>query len=331
MWNRCRRWGVSPFTGLILVTVFVAVLWPLEEGLTRALQPAAALGVAFLFFVHGAALPRRMVIAGLQQWRLHLFIFAITFLLFPLLVVPLTALAAPWLPDGLVLGFLYLAVLPSAVSSSIAYTSLARGNVAAAVCSAAGSNLLGMLLTPLLMGVLLGVTGQGLSWRDSLLGILSQMFLPFILGQVCRPGLTGMFKRFPAMGERIDQAVLLLIIYLAFAQAASAGVWQSLEGGTLAWVLIGCLALLLGVLALTRGLARRAGFDLGDEIAAVFCGSKKSLASGLPMAQVLFAGHPGLGLIVLPIMLYNQLQIMLGAVLAERYAAGTGESVKDAA
>ncbi|MBY0138129.1 bile acid:sodium symporter, partial [Paracoccus yeei] len=82
------------------------------------------------------------------------------------------------------------------------------------------------------------------------------------------------------------------------------------------------LVLLLAVIGFTMTGARRLGLSRADEITAVFCGSKKSLASGLPLAQVLFAGAAGFGMIVLPIMLYNQIQIMVGAMLARRYASG---------
>nr|WP_281353547.1 bile acid:sodium symporter [Jiella pacifica] len=53
------------------------------------------------------------------------------------------------------MGFLYLAVLPSAVSSSIAFTAMAKGNVSAAICNSAGSNVFGLMLTPLLAMILM--------------------------------------------------------------------------------------------------------------------------------------------------------------------------------
>jgi len=87
--------------------------------------------------------------------------------------------------------------------------------------------------------------------------------------------------------------------------------------------------LALALLATSYG-ARALGFAKEDEITIVFCGSKKSLASGIPMAKVLFAGHP-LGLIVLPIMLFHQIQLMTCAVLARRYARRPIEDVLVAA
>jgi sodium/bile acid cotransporter 7 len=66
-------------------------------------------------------------------------------------------------------------------------------------------------------------------------------------------------------------------------------------------------------------LSRVLGFSREDEIAIVFCGSKKTLASGVPMAQILFAGQ-AVGLLVLPLMIFHQLQLMVCASIARRYA-----------
>ncbi len=316
-----QRLRLSPFTCLILLAVVVAFLWPVEGEAAVWFGRLTTAGVALLFYVHGAALPREAVIGGLTQWRLHLFIFSITFVVFPLLVVPLAPIGRLWLPPDLVLGFLYLAALPSAVSSSIAYTSIARGNVPAAVCSAAGSNVFGMMLTPVLLSLMIGSAGEGgFSLIESLRDIFLIMLLPFAAGQLSRPWLAGPLERNPVLGDRIDQVVLLLIIYVAFAQSVTDGLWQNVPTLVLVLAVVLCLVLLMGVLGLTWWLARRLRFSRADEIAAVFCGSKKSLASGLPMAKVMFAAHPGFGLIVLPIIIYNQVQIMVGAMLAQRYA-----------
>jgi sodium/bile acid cotransporter 7 len=66
-------------------------------------------------------------------------------------------------------------------------------------------------------------------------------------------------------------------------------------------------------------MSRRLGFSREDEITIVFCGSKKSLSSGIPMAKVFFA--PGaLGMVILPLMLFHQIQLMVCAVLAAQWA-----------
>lgn len=315
------RLRISPFTWLILGAVVVAFMWPVQGEAAVWFGRLTTAGVAVLFFVHGAALPREAVIGGLTQWRLHLFIFSITFIVFPLLVLPLAPLGRVWLPADLVLGFLYLAALPSAVSSSIAFTAIARGNVPAAVCSSAGSNVFGMMLTPVLLSFMIGSSAEGgFSLLNALQDIVLIMLLPFGLGQLIRPWAAELLDRKPIISERVDQVVLLLIVYVAFAQSVTDGLWRNVPTTVLALAVALCLLLLLGVLAVTWWLARRLQFPRGDKIAAVFCGSKKSLASGLPMAKVMFAAHPGFGLIVLPIIIYNQVQIIVGALLAQRYA-----------
>lgn len=315
------RLRISVFTWLILAAVAVAFLWPAQGEAAAWFGRLTAAGVALLFFVHGAALPREAVIAGLTQWKLHLFIFSITFIVFPLLVLPLAPLGGSWLPSDLILGFLYLAALPSAVSSSIAFTAIARGNVPAAVCSAAGSNVFGMMLTPVLLSFMIGSSAAGgFTLVDALQDIVLIMLLPFAVGQFIRPWVAETLDRHKIFSERVDQVVLLLIIYVAFAQSVVDGLWQEVPSVVLFLAVALCLLLLLLVFAVTWWLSRRLGFSIGDEIAAVFCGSKKSLASGLPMAKVMFATHPGFGLIVLPIIIYNQVQIIVGALLAQRYA-----------
>lgn len=315
------RLRISPFTWLILGAVVIAFLWPVKGEAAVWMGHMTTAGVALLFFVHGAALPRQAVIAGLTQWRLHLFIFSITFIIFPLLVLPLVPIGRSWLPADLILGFLYLAALPSAVSSSIAFTAIARGNVPAAVCSAAGSNVFGMMLTPVLLSIMIGSSAEGgFTLIDALQDIVLIMLLPFGAGQFIRSWVARWLDSHPMFSERVDQVVLLLIIYVAFAQSVVDGLWQNVPSVVLLLAIVLCFVLLMLVFALTWWLSRRLGFSTGDEIAAVFCGSKKSLASGLPMAKVMFAAHPGFGLIVLPIIIYNQVQIIVGALLAQRYA-----------
>lgn len=314
---------LSPFNWLIMAAVAIAFVWPVEGELALWFSRMTTAGVGVLFFAHGAALPRSAVLKGLMQWQLHAFIFAITFLFFPLLIWSLAPLGRLWLPDDLVLGFLYLAALPSAVSSSIAFTAIARGNVPAAVCNSAGSNVFGMMLTPVLLTLMLGFSASGFSLGDALADIVLIMLLPFALGQLIRPAVAGLLGRHPVITERVDQVVLLLIIYTAFAQSVVDGLWQEVALLVLVWAVVLCILLLIAVLAMTWWASRRLGFSRADEIAAVFCGSKKSLASGLPMAKVMFATHPGFGLIVLPIIIYNQIQIIIGALLAQRYAGSS--------
>ncbi len=312
---------IDPFLLLIMAAVAMASVLPAHGAGAEVLDTLGVLGIALLFFVHGAALPREVVIEGFVQWRLHLFIFAITFGVFPLAVLPFGVLPSAWMPAELLLGFLYLAALPSAVSSSIAFTAMAKGNVPAAICSSAASNVFGLLLTPVLLSLLTWTSVDGGFDLTKALGdVVLQLLVPFAAGQVARPGLAGIMARHERRIGQLDQGVILLIVYAAFSQSVVDGLWSRLPPASVALTALLCLMLLTVVLVATALIARRFGFSRGDEIAAVFCGSKKSLASGLPLAKVLFATAPGFGMIVLPIMFYNQIQILVGAVLARRYA-----------
>lgn len=316
------RLRLDPFMALMMGVVLLATIFPARGQGATIVSWVGTAGVAGLFFGHGAALAPSAVAAGMRHWRLHLFILATTFLVFPIVVYPLTFVPGGWLPADLVRGFLYLAVLPSAVSSSIAFTAMAKGNVPAAICNSAGSNVFGLMLTPLLAGLLMNASASGaidplLSLRD----VFLELFLPFAAGQLVRPLIAGAVSRHETRLHQYDQLVILIVIYGAFSQSVTDGLWSQLPLTALIFAVFLCLALLGLVVAFTMLSARRLGLSRADEVAAVFCGSKKSLASGLPLAQVLFAGASGFGMIVLPIMLYNQIQIVVGAVLARRYAS----------
>ncbi|MBL8471526.1 MAG: bile acid:sodium symporter [Rhodocyclaceae bacterium] len=309
------------FTRLLIATVLLASFLPCSGRPAQMFDHAANFGIALLFFLHGARLARSVIIAGALHWRLHLLVLSCTYLLFPLLGWLARPAYEPLLGPALAVGMVYLCVLPSTVQSSIAFTSMARGNVAAAVCSASASNMAGVFLTPLLANLLLA--GQGATAGvslDAIWKIVQQLLLPFVAGQLLSPLLMGWIKRHPKLIRVVDQGSILLVVYTAFSAAVIEGLWQQLAPSTL-FLLVGVNALLLALVLLTTGfLARRLGFDRADRIAIIFCGSKKSLATGVPMAKVLFAAN-AFGAAVLPIMLFHQMQLMTCAVLASRWGA----------
>lgn len=299
--------------------VVLASLLPVRGQLAEAFDSITAVAVGMLFFLHGAKLSRESIVAGITHWRLHLAVLASTFLLIPLLGIALGPLLTRLVGPDLYLGILFLCVLPSTVQSSIALTSVARGNVPAAVCSASASNFLGIFLTPLLAGLVLSLHGQGQSSLDSVVKIVVQLLLPFIAGHLARRWIGAWVARRKAMLKYVDQGSILLVVYTAFSEAVVQGLWQQLPAGALAGLLV-ANAILLGLaIGITTWASRRLGFSREDEVVMVFCGSKKSLASGVPIAKVLFASNV-VGVMVLPLMLFHQMQLMLCAVLANRYA-----------
>ncbi|MDD3784047.1 MAG: bile acid:sodium symporter [Hydrogenophaga sp.] len=308
------------FMLILLALIVAASVLPVRgvyAGHAATLTNAA---IALLFFLHGAKLPLQSVIAGLGHWRLHSLVFACTFLLFPLLAVLLKPVLLPLVGPDLYRGLLYMSALPSTVQSAIAFTSVARGNVPAAICAAATSSLLGVFVTPLLVVLLLGQAGHGLSMGDAVLKIMLQLLLPFVLGQIARPWIGAWVDRNKSWLKHVDQWSIYLVVYTAFSKAVVDGLWSKLPLAQLLLLAAACAGLLFIVLQLTWRLGRRLGFSLEDRITLLFAGSKKSLATGVPMAQVLFAGS-AMGAVLLPIMVFHQIQLLVCAVLSKRFAA----------
>jgi sodium/bile acid cotransporter 7 len=313
------RVPIDPYLVLLIGTVLIAALLPAHGAGKPVVDGSVTIAVMLLFFLYGARLAPSAIWAGLTHWRLQSLVFASTYVMFPLIGLGAITLVGGALPHDIAAGFLFLAVLPSTVQSSIAFTSIARGNVPAALCSASVSNLVGVILTPLLAALLLpGVTG-GFS-TDAVQSIVQQILLPFIAGQIARPFLSGWIGRHKRRTQVVDRGAILLVVYAAFSEGVVAGVWSRLSPADLGLVLLLDAAILAVVIAATTVASRRLGFSKEDEIAIVFCGSKKSMASGIPMATILFPGQ-AVSLIVLPLMLFHQIQLFVCATLARRYAA----------
>jgi solute carrier family 10 (sodium/bile acid cotransporter), member 7 len=314
--NRIRP---DNFTMLIVTMVLLATVLPAQGRAADYIGDLAIFAIGLLFFLQGARLSGEAVVAGLTHWRLHLLILACSFVLFPLLGFGLHAIAPGLLTQPLWLGVLFLCVLPSTVQSSIAFTSIGRGNIAAAVCAATASNLLGMVITPVLVSVLLSTHAGGISW-DEVTKIVLQLLLPFGVGHALRPWIGPWAARNRTLLSYTDRSSILLVVYTAFSGAVVEGIWRTVPLIDLGILVLVDGVLLALVLLITTWGSRLLGFDKEDEVTIVFCGSKKTLASGIPMANVLFAG-PAVGMVVLPLMIFHQMQLMVGAALARRYAA----------
>ena len=320
---------LDPYIAALVGTVLLAALLPARGAAATTAGGVSTGVVALLFFLYGARLSTREALDGLRHWRLHLTVLASTFVLFPLLGLAARGLVPYVLSPQLYTGLLFLCLLPSTIQSSIAFTSIARGNVAAAICAGSFSSLLGLLVTPLLAALLLGGHGAGLS-AHSVLGIVLQLLVPFLAGQALRGPLGGFLARHKKVLGYVDRASILLVVYTAFSEGVVQGIWHQVTPLRLL-ALLGVEALLLGLmLAATSYAARRLGFSRPDRVTIVFCGSKKSLASGLPMATVLFGG-PQAALVLLPLMLFHQMQLIVCAVIARRRAAAPPEPATYAA
>ena len=319
--NLLAKLKIDTYILLLFGMVVLASVLPVQGVAAGALSWVVKLAIGLLFFLHGAKLSREAVVAGLTHWRLHLTILAFTFVLFPLL--GLGVARSGLLSPTLSMGMLYLSCLPSTVQSSIAFTSIGRGNVAAAVCAASASNLLGIFLTPVLVGLLMNAHGQTGGW-ESIRSIVMQLLVPFVAGQIARPWVGAWIERHKTLVGRVDRGSILLVVYAAFSAAVVGGIWNKVSAPELALLIAVCCGLLAVIMAATVFGARALGFSKPDEVAIVFCGSKKSLATGVPMAGILFPGAAA-GVLVLLLMIFHQIQLMACSVIAQRYGARAAE------
>lgn len=312
--------ALDRFTILLFAMVILASIIPVSGQLAVGFNVVTTVAIAILFFLHGAKLSREAVWQGMMHWKMHVLIFIFTFVVFPLLGLLLKPVLLPLLGQSLYWGFLFLCFLPSTVQSSIAFTSMAKGNVAAAVCSASFSNMIGMFITPLLVSsYILGQSQHHFDASASILKIVSLLLVPFVLGQLLRPVIYPHLIKRPKVVKVFDQGSILMVVYGAFSAAVVAGLWHQMSFTTLLYLTLACSGLLTMVMCMAWYIPKKLGFVQGDRAAILFCASKKTLASGVPMAQILFAGQP-VGLIVLPIMIFHQIQLMVCGVIANAWS-----------
>jgi solute carrier family 10 (sodium/bile acid cotransporter), member 7 len=313
------RFLPNNFTMALIGTLVLASLLPCRGAALGMADYLTNVAIAVLFFLHGAKLSRQAVIAGASHWRLHALVLLTTFVLFPLLGFALKPLLSPLVTPTLYAGILFLCTLPSTVQSSIAFTSIAKGNVPAAVCSASASSVIGIFFTPVAVSLVLS-NHIGLDRAWVTIGeILLQLLVLFACGQLVRPWIGGWLERNAGIVGMVDQGSILLIIYTAFSAAVGEGLWHEVPPSALAGLFVADAALLAAALITTALVSKWLGFERADRVTIVFCGSKKSLSQGITMAKVIFASH-ALGAAILPLMLFHQIQLMVCAALAQRWS-----------
>ncbi|ENV33989.1 bile acid:sodium symporter family protein [Acinetobacter gerneri] len=312
--------ALDRFTILLILMVVLATILPVSGSAAHIFGVIINVAIAILFFLHGAKLSREAIVQGILHWRLHAVVFAFTFIVFPILGFMAKPFLLPLLGQEMYWGFLFMCFLPSTVQSSIAFTSVAKGNVAAAVCSASFSNLIGMFITPVMVSLFIfGQAKHDYDPTSSIIEIALLLLIPFIAGQLLRPLVFPWMQKVPSIVKCFDQGTILMVVYGAFSSAVVAGLWHQVSALTMFYLVLACSVLLTIIMLLAYYVPVWLGFNRLDQIAIFFCGSKKTLASGVPMAQILFAGQP-LGMIVLPIMVFHQIQLMVCGVIANHWA-----------
>lgn len=316
-----KTWRPDPLITLIVIAVILAILAPARGDFAEGFSLATKLAIGLLFFLYGARLSPQEALQGLKHWRLHSTILAFTFVLFPLIGLALYPLQAV-IGKELYLGLLFMTLVPSTVQSSVAFTSVAKGNVAGAIVSASASNIAGVVLTPLLVMVLM--RSDQLVISGSVFGdIALQLLLPFILGQLLRRWVGEIARN--KLTKHIDRLSIAMVVYAAFSDGIVQGIWTRISPWQILLLVVLSLLLVEFLLWLSGVVARKLGFSYGDRVAIQFCGSKKSLATGLPMAAVIFGGAQ-VGALILPLMIFHQVQLMVCAAKAARWGRQTHET-----
>ncbi|HEY4343674.1 MAG TPA: bile acid:sodium symporter family protein [Parvibaculum sp.] len=316
------KFKLDGFLVSLLAVVALAIVWP-APGVTGSplhVEWIASYGISIVFFLYGLTLAPEKMKAGLVKWRVHIVVQIATFAFFPLVVLALGFFARPWLPEDVSLGFFYLAALPGTVSSSVAMTSLARGNVPVAIFNATLSAFLGVFLTPVLMAWYMKSTGHSLPLEAVILKIVLLVLLPTALGQIAHRWLAGWAARNSSWLKMCDRAVILAIVYNSFCDSIQEGIWSSHDVSLVFIMVGGAIGLFFLIYELMKIPCRLLGFDREDTIACLFCSSKKSLATGVPLSKVMFGATPALGLIIAPLMIFHFFQLVIVSVIANRYA-----------
>jgi sodium/bile acid cotransporter 7 len=302
---------------VIVATAVIATLLPVRGQGVPIMTWASRVMLAVLFFMYGTRLSRTEAITGLKHWRLHTVILSCTYIIFPIIGLGLRILVPSPIPPDLYRGLLWICIVPGTVQSAINFTSIARGNVAGAVVASSISNMLGVVLTPVLAMGVMGTTGLTIP-VSSIGEVALQVLAPFVVGQIFREHLIGFVSAHPKL-KYFDQLTLVLVVYLAFSSGVREGIWQRTGIAEIAVIVVVALAILAFMLWFTWSVAGWLGFNRRDQIAIQFNATKKSLTTGVPMAAVLFPASI-VGLIVLPLMIFHQAQLMACSALAGKYS-----------
>jgi solute carrier family 10 (sodium/bile acid cotransporter), member 7 len=284
------------------------------------------IGISGIFFFYGLKLSPEKMKEGLSNWRLHLLVQLSTFVIFPILVMIFYPFMLTDEHRTLWLAVFFLAALPSTVSSSVVMVSIARGNIPGAIFNASISGLIGILITPLWIGLFLKA-GQGGAFQlgETLLELIIKILLPVVIGLLLHRYWGNFVARHKKALTMFDKTVILIIVYESFSNSFSSGIFVSISTVELLVVCAGVIVLFFTVFLLIYLACKKLSFNQEDTITALFCGSKKSLVHGSVFSSVLFSGMASAGIFLVPIMIYHAFQLFFISIIAQRYGARTSD------
>ncbi|RCW92310.1 bile acid:sodium symporter family protein [Winogradskyella arenosi] len=316
------RIKIDKFVLSIIAVISIAYFFP-QWGIASSKIPIntiSTIGISFIFFFYGLKLSPAQLRSGLKNWKLHLLVQSATFLLFPLLVLLFRPFIQNQEQEVIWLAFFFLAALPSTVSSSVVMVSMAKGNIPAAIFNASISGIIGIVITPLWMGLFITQNQSDFDFTEIYIKLIVQIILPVILGLFLQRFLGEFSRRHSKKLTLFDKSIILLIIYKSFSESFYNNIFSGIALLDLLFLFIGVVALFILIFYLTGWLSKALKFSAEDQITAQYCGTKKSLVHGTVFSKILFGQMSTIGMLLLPLMLFHATQILIISVLASQKA-----------
>jgi sodium/bile acid cotransporter 7 len=314
------KFKIDKFILSIIIVVLAAYLFPQLGGHSSPipLDKIGSIGVSLIFFFYGLKLSPEKIKTGLKNWRLHLLVQVCTFLVFPIIILCFYPLIHSEYDKNIWLAFLFLAALPSTVSSSVVMVSMAKGNIPAAIFNASISGLIGIVVTPLWLGLFLNNTAASYDLGEIYSKLIIEVVVPVILGLLLHRYWGNLAQKYNSQLTLFDKSIILLIIYKSFCSSFEDNVFSGIDTFDFILISIAVFGLFYVVYFLTGFVSNKLGFSIEDKITAQFCGTKKSLVHGTVFAKILFPNPSTMGIILLPIMLFHAFQIFIISFIATK-------------
>lgn len=311
---------IDKFIFAIIISIIIAYFFPEYGGNDSALplESIGSIGISIIFFFYGLKLGPEKLKSGLLNWKLHLLIQSTTFLIFPLIILLFKPFVQNENQEIIWVSFLFLASLPSTVSSSVVMVSIAKGNIPAAIFNASISGLIGIIVTPLWMSLAFKNFPTNFDLSTIYMGLIFEILLPVLIGICLQKVLGNWANKHNKQLTTFDQSIILLIIYRSFAQSFESKLFSNLNLNTLFYITILSICLFYLIFFITTSLSKLLKFNNQDTITAQYCGTKKSLVHGTVFSKILFPSNYPLGVIFLPIMIFHAFQIFIVSIYASK-------------
>ncbi len=315
----------NPYVFILLLGLSVGLAWIYPDAAASGgwLRPEVTTKAAVfvIFILQGLSLPMDEIKRGLLQYRTHLFIESFIFLFIPALVWFCMLLTGGIFPFDLRMGFLFLAIVPTTISSSVVFTTQAGGSTMVALFNASASNVLGIFLVPLWVSWQVGQSVALPPVGNLILKIIWMVLVPLILGQALRRWMQELADRNRKKMSNFSMCLILYIVFSTFSNSVKSDSWKSLGMDEISIAFAAVLALLLMIMACGALCLRIANFKREDGIAFFFSATQKALSTGIPMAHALFnTTRLDLALILVPLMFYHPLQLLVGSFIVGKFA-----------